>query len=333
MDSKVSNLVSKLRFEIKNGQLPIGSLLPTRAEMVIREKREGNCIHSNTIGKAYKQLESEGIIYKNNTSRFCVSRSCVDIEKRRNSSVYSKTDDLVGLLGSWENAKKKLPQIINGMRESRKKLFVAYAMSKQRNEALIMQSDLTRFINCHEFKCDEEVKVNLLSKSELKDLIVKGEEITIITQNDWEKAITETIGVNPMKIFLVEMSTYTREREIIKRRPQNDLVTIVSISRTFLGMASAVMSSFTNTNMRYVISTDLGLLEEAIIRPCRSCGRHLVVAGATSRPHIDSILNSLPKDMKDRIDVIYTESYIAKESIEMIRQDLESYGLGIYLEG
>ena len=106
-------IVDQIRFRILSGQLASGAELPT-----IRGLAESVKVNPNTIARAYRELEHEGLVEKRRTTGTFVSETTPKIgASRRRKVITPEVDKLIVLADHLGFPPSELDQLLQSRRE------------------------------------------------------------------------------------------------------------------------------------------------------------------------------------------------------------------------
>ncbi|BAZ45689.1 GntR family transcriptional regulator [Chondrocystis sp. NIES-4102] len=306
-------LFAQIEFAIASGQYLPGHRLPSTRQLAMITG-----LHRNTISKVYQQLEESGLV-----ESVAGSGIYVKIHGRENTV---KSDSPV--VNSVNSIKESIDQVLKlGCSLGQiKELFLEEIDWRINCCDRIMVTVPQRDISAGEIIQQElhnsfNVTIELVALEDLPQILANINFGTLITIRYFIQEVLAIVPPNSFRVIPIDIYNYQKELEIIKAMPAQACLGIVSLSEGTLGIASSIVNSQRGDDLLVLTASvrDRDRLR-AVIRAA-----HTVIAGYTSDEVVKAEIIAMREDLIRIPEVISTDNYISKKSIELLQREL---GLG-----
>lgn len=300
-----TQLFDQLSFAITSGQYSPGCQLPST-----RQLAQWTGLHRNTINKVYQQLKQSGLVESRGGSGMYVSEPNQNsaISELPLQTVRQSLDNLLGFGCSLVEARELFLAEIDWRLSCNAQLLITYG-HEDPGVATIMAEELERRLS---------IVVQMVAVEELAQVLEHTSAGTIVTNRYLLDVTRKAVGDRHVRVIAIDIYDYKREIDHIRQLPVGSFLGLVSISTGVLRLAESLIHSLRGDEIVVVSALPQDTYRlQSIVRSA-----NLIICGNSGKEEVKVAIAATRDERIRPVEVIYSDNYIANESIELLRREL-----------
>jgi GntR family transcriptional regulator len=308
-----NQLYNQLLFAIASRQFPPGHHLPSTRQLAMLTG-----LHRNTISKVYRQLEDAGLVEARAGSGIYV-RSGHQADNPLQSTVVDAFPQARGIVQNALDELLRQGCSLNQIRD----LVLAELDWRVRCSAEVLITAPTHDIRAGEIILRElkkalTVPIQLVPLETLGAVLDEGRSGTVVT-NQYFIAQAEAIAKpRAVRVFAIDIYDFSKEIQIIQKLPKGTCLGLSSLSSETLGVAEVIINSLRGDDLLVITAP----AEDAYKLKAMVRSANTIICDSASLAMVKTALHAAREDIIRPPQLIWAESFVTKESIQMLKREL-----------